>query len=107
MPRIFIYLKQNATSDIDVTQWVQHWINEGFSALEKKISSVKNSSEGNFCFGSAATIADCCLIPQIYNALRYDVDMSMYPTLNKVYQHCLAQPKFHQAAPEQQIDYPG
>ena len=105
--RVLNYLKHDTESEIDVTQWVQHWINEGFSALETKISSVKDNSGGKYCYGDTATIADCCLIPQIYNALRYDIDMSMYPTLNRVYQHCLAQPEFHQAAPEQQIDFPG
>lgn len=104
--RVLNYLKHGKASEIDVTQWVQHWINEGFSALETKISSTKSNDEGRYCFGDTATIADCCLIPQIYNALRYDVDMSKYPMLNKVYQHCLEQPDFHQAAPEQQTDYP-
>lgn len=105
--RVLNYLKGDTTTGIDVNQWVQHWIKEGFSALEEKMSPIKRIHEGQYCFGDIPTVADCCLIPQVYNALRYDIDISMYPTLNTIYQHCLEQPAFHEAAPEQQIDYPG
>lgn len=80
--------------------WIQHWLQQGFQALEHRLIDVA----GSCCFGDSVTWADVCLVPQIYNALRFGLDMSPYPTLWRVYQHCLTIPAFIAASPEQQAD---
>lgn len=84
--------------------WVKHWIEGGFSAAETLLAG--HPSTGDFCEGEAPTLADCCLIPQIYNARRFGVDMAAYPTLQKIEAACLALPAFDAARPENQPDAP-
>lgn len=80
--------------------WILHWLQQGFQALEQRLSR----HAGRYCFGENITWADICLIPQIYNALRFGLDMSPYPTLQRIYLHCVELPAFVAAAPEQQPD---
>lgn len=83
--------------------WVARWIGEGFAALETQVAR----HGGAFCFGDAPGMADCCLIPQIYNARRFHVDLDGFPRLMAVEANCLALPAFAAAAPEAQPDAPG
>lgn len=84
--------------------WVKHWITDGFAAAEALLA--EHPSTGDFCEGETATLADCCLIPQIYNARRFGVDMAAYPTLARIEASCLALPAFDAARPENQPDAP-
>ena len=84
--------------------WVKHWITEGFAAAEALLA--EHPSTGDFCEGEAPTLADCCLVPQIYNARRFGVDMAAYPTLARIEAACLALPAFDAARPENQPDAP-
>lgn len=84
--------------------WVKHWIEDGFRAAEALLAG--HPSTGDFCEGEAPTLADCCLIPQIYNARRFGVDMAAYPTLQRIEAACLALPAFDAARPENQPDAP-
>ncbi|HET6603128.1 MAG TPA: maleylacetoacetate isomerase [Xanthomonadaceae bacterium] len=84
--------------------WVRHWIEEGFRALEMILSD--NPATGSFCEGDAPTIADVCLVPQVYNAERFGVDMTPYPTVARVNAECLKLPAFDSARPEVQADAP-
>ena len=84
--------------------WYHHWITEGFSALETKLE--KLGSNGRYCFGSTPTLADICLIPQVYNAQRFDCPMDKYPLINGIWAHCMSKPEFIQASPETQPDHP-
>ena len=84
--------------------WVRHWITEGFSAFEALLQD--HPSTGAFCDGNAPSIADCCLIPQMYNARRFAVDLTFYPTLLRIEEACLALPEFDAARPERQPDAP-
>lgn len=84
--------------------WVKHWITEGFAAAEALLA--ENPSTGDFCEGETPTLADCCLVPQVYNARRFGVDMSAYPTLARIEGSCLALPAFDAARPENQPDAP-
>jgi glutathione S-transferase len=61
-------------------------------------------SAGQFCHGDQPSLADCCLIPQVYNARRFNVSLAPYPTLARIAAHCEALPAFAQAAPERQAD---
>ena len=84
--------------------WVKHWITEGFAAAEALLA--EHPSTGDFCEGETPTLADCCLVPQIYNARRFGVDMAVYPTLARIEASCLALPAFDAARPENQPDAP-
>ncbi len=84
--------------------WMRHWMVEGLTAFEALL--VDHLSTGDFCDGNAPTIADCCLIPQIYNARRFAIDMSAYPTITRIEAACLALPAFDAARPERQPDAP-
>ncbi|MGS0683447.1 maleylacetoacetate isomerase [Shewanella sp. 125m-7] len=82
------------------TAWYHHWVVEGFSALEKMLE--KHS--GVFCFGDKPTLADICLVPQVYNAKRFNVDLSLYPNIERVNAYCLTLQSFKDATPEAQAD---
>lgn len=84
--------------------WVQHWIQEGFAALEAMLDG--HPSTGTFCEGDTPTLADCCLVPQVYNARRFGVDLGAYPTVIRIEKACLAFPAFEAARPERQPDAP-
>lgn len=85
--------------------WVRHWIVEGFQAMEALLAD--DLVTGAYCHGEAPGMADCCLVPQVYNARRFGVDMTPFPTLSRIEQACLALPAFQHASPECQPDAPG
>lgn len=84
--------------------WVRRWLLEGFAALEDLLAD--NPSTGEFCEGDLPSVADCCLIPQVYNARRFGVDLQRFPTIERIEQHCLGLPEFDAARPENQPDAP-
>ena len=83
-------------------EWVRHWIVEGFAAAEAML--LDHPSTGEYCEGNRPGYADCCLIPQIYNARRFGVDMDQFPTMQRIDAACLALPAFDAARPERQPD---
>lgn len=84
--------------------WARHWMAEGFAAFEALLHD--HPSTGAFCDGEVPTLADCCLVPQVYNARRFGLDLSPYPTITRIEQACLALPAFDAARPENQPDAP-
>jgi maleylpyruvate isomerase len=101
--RVLRMLTQELGLGDEVKQgWITHWIERGLAALEKKLAA--SDRRGRFCHGDTPTMADCCLVPQIFNARRFEVDMTPYPTLVAIEQACLALPAFQQAAPGVQPD---
>lgn len=82
--------------------WTQHWMRTGFQALEDML--VGSQDTGRFCHGDSPGMADCCLVPQLYNARRFHLDLAPYPTLVRIEQACLALPAFDRARPESQPD---
>ncbi|MDQ7729610.1 maleylacetoacetate isomerase [Halomonas sp. SpR8] len=82
--------------------WYRHWIAEGFTAMEATLSTAPSS--GDFCHGDTPTLADICLVPQVYNAERFECDLSAYPTLQRIAAHCRTLTAFQKAAPEAQPD---
>lgn len=100
--RVLTYLKNELNiSDEQKTVWYQHWVTQGFEVLE-----IMLPEQAKFCYGDTPTLADCCLIPQVYNALRFNCDMSQYPKIWQIYQHCNTLAAFINASPEQQRDAP-
>lgn len=84
--------------------WVRRWIGEGFAALEQLL--LESPSTGEFCEGDTPTLADCCLVPQVYNAHRFGVDLAPYPSIRRIHAACEALPAFDAARPENQPDAP-
>jgi len=82
--------------------WYKYWIDIGLEALE--ISVAGNPATGRFCHGDTPTLADVCLVPQLANARRVDMDLSPYPTLTRIEAACQALPAFAAAAPGKQPD---
>lgn len=101
--RILGYLKNRLeVSEEQKNDWYRHWIAEGFGAVE---ALLERYGHGPYCFGEVPTLADCCLVPQVANAERMGCDLSPYPRVMAVYQHCQRQPAFQQAAPSRQPDF--
>lgn len=84
--------------------WSRHWIEQGFSALEALLT--RQQDRGRFCHGDSPSMADCCLVPQVFNARRFGVDLAPYPTIAAVDAACGALPAFIAAHPSQQPDAP-
>jgi maleylacetoacetate isomerase len=85
-----------------VARWTRHWLSRGFTALEGLVA--RHSGDGRHCFGTAVTLADACLVPQMYNARRARVDLSPFPRLVVVAAHLESLPAFAAARPEAQPD---
>jgi len=85
-------------------EWVGHWIVEGFNAFEAMLE--EDLSRGEFCEGDTPGMAECCLVPQVYNARRFGVDMESFPIICSIEAACLALPAFDAARPERQPDTP-
>ncbi|WMJ67720.1 maleylacetoacetate isomerase [Stenotrophomonas sp. 24(2023)] len=84
------------------TQWTAHWMVEGFAAMEAMLAG--SAATGTFCHGDRPGLADACLLPQLYNAHRFNVDLAPYPTLRRIEAACQALDAFVQARPENQAD---
>jgi maleylacetoacetate isomerase len=82
--------------------WYRYWIDVGFEGLEKSLA--RDGATGRFCHGEQPTLADVCLVPQMANARRFDIDLSPYPTLVRIEAACNALPAFANAAPARQPD---
>ena len=83
-------------------RWYAHWVTEGLQAIETMLAT--SADTGEFCHRDAPTLADVCLVPQLYNARRFDVDLTPYPCLVGIESRCLTIPAFADAAPENQPD---
>jgi maleylacetoacetate isomerase len=87
-------------SDVSLTEWTQVWIKDGFDALEPMV--VRHA--GRFAFGDLPTIADCCIIPQVYSATRFEVSLDPYPAIRGVAERAAQHSAFQAAHPNKQPD---
>jgi maleylacetoacetate isomerase len=83
-------------------EWYRHWVREGLAALEAHLA--RDLGSGRFCHGSTPTLADCFLVPQVFNAQRFDIDVSAYPNIARINANCVEMPAFQRAHPSQQPD---
>jgi maleylacetoacetate isomerase/maleylpyruvate isomerase len=99
--RVQQYLTNKLALNNDAkSQWVDHWMTKGFGAIEKQLIQ----SAGCYCFKDQVTVADICLVAQVYNANRFNIDMSGYPYINRVVENCNKLEAFQLALPENQED---
>jgi maleylpyruvate isomerase len=101
--RVLKYLKHTLKVGEEAKDtWYRHWLETGFSSLEKRL--VNDPRVGALCFGNTPTLADLCLVPQVFNARRFNIDMSRYPTIQRIADHAGQIDAFMRAAPGQQPD---
>ena len=101
--RVLQHLKKAlGQNDEGVNAWYRHWIADGLTKFEADL--VNGNTAGKFCYGDAPTMADCCLVPQIFNAQRYQCDTAAYPTAMFVFAECMKLDAFARAQPSQQPD---
>ncbi|MGI4814365.1 MAG: maleylacetoacetate isomerase [Janthinobacterium lividum] len=99
--RILKYLSKTLkVTDAQRQDWYAEWIAQGLGALEKMLPD-----HDGWCVGDAPTLADCCLVPQLANAQRNNIDLEPYPRARRIRAFCERHPAFVQAAPEKQPDY--
>ena len=97
--RVLRYLKTELGQDQDaVDAWYRHWVAEGLDALE----GLARPTAGSFLFGDTVGMADICLVPQLFNARRFDVPLERYPTLLRAEASAIALPAFADAHPDRQ-----
>lgn len=100
--RVLLHLGDALGQDeAGVNAWYRHWVAEGLAALERELAA---GAAGRYCWGDAVTLADICLVPQVYNARRYDCDLGPYPNVVAVADRLNAHAAFADAAPERQPD---
>lgn len=101
--RILNYLKQHfCANDQQKNAWYRHWVMEGLAAFEALLAASPDT--GAFCHGDAPTLADCCLVPQVFNARRFDCPLDAMPTIRRITERCEQLPAFVAAAPQNQPD---
>ncbi len=90
-----------SVNDDNKLVWYAHWVKEGFAALE---ALLQKNTNARFCFGDNVTFADILLVPQVYNANRFKVDLAPYPLIRNINESCLQLDAFQSATPENQSD---
>jgi maleylacetoacetate isomerase/maleylpyruvate isomerase len=100
--RTLQYLKRAlGQSEDQVNAWYRHWVADGLAKFE---ADVGRGGAGKFCHGDSPTMADCCLVPQIFNAKRYQCDLTPYPVTMRVFDACMQLEAFDRAQPSKQPD---
>jgi maleylpyruvate isomerase len=97
--RVLRYLEERLSLDKETRDaWYRHWVQVGFDGLERWL--VRDAATGRFCHGNAPTLADVCLVPQVFNARRFAVDMNPYPKILAIDAACRELAAFQTAAPQ-------
>lgn len=101
--RVLQYLKRAlGQNEEQVNAWYRHWIGDGLAKFESDL--VRGKDGGRFCHGDLPGMADCCLVPQIFNAQRYQCDTAPYPATMRIFAECMKLDAFERAQPSQQPD---
>jgi maleylacetoacetate isomerase len=101
--RVLRYLRRElARDEVTVERWYNHWLAEGFHTVEAMLANDERT--GRFCHGDAPGLADICLIPQVVNAATYALDLSPYPTIQRIFDTCMGLDAFYKAHPARQPD---
>lgn len=101
--RVLKHLKAQFGADEATTNaWYEHWVTEGLSSLESYLA--REGMSGDFCYGNTVTMADICLVPQIFNARRFNCSLDAYPKLLAITDRCMKLDAFRAAEPSTQAD---
>ena len=101
-PRVLKYVKHAlGHSQDEVDAWYRHWIADGLAKLQAELD---RPGTGRYCHGDAPSMADCCLVPQIFNARRFNCDLAPYPSVMRVFDACMQLDAFDRAQPGKQPD---
>ena len=101
--RVLTYLSGELQASGDARNaWARHWMALGFATLEQHLAN--DAATGLCCHGDTPTLADCCVVPQVFNARRFELDLAPFPTLVRIAEHCETLPAFIAAHPAQQPD---
>ncbi len=101
--RTLKYIRRTYNLDEDgVNAWYRHWIAEGFTMLEAYLNRERRF--GKYCYGDLVTMADCCLVPQVFNAKRYECDLAPYPTIVRIFDESMQLDAFSSTQPSAQAD---
>ncbi|TDR73597.1 maleylacetoacetate isomerase [Paludibacterium purpuratum] len=101
--RVLAYLRDElGVSQAARDGWYRHWVEHGLAVVERQLAG--DARTGRFSHGDTPTLADCCLVPQIFNALRFSCRLDGLPTALRIYEQCMQLPAFQSAAPERQPD---
>ena len=100
--RVQKYLKERCGNELDVQEWMSHWMGVGFAPIEQQLQDKGNTSSG--FYSDRPGLFECFLIPQVYNAERFGIDMSGFPIICQVVARCRSLPAFIDAVPENQAD---
>jgi len=101
--RVLRYLvKEMKVSEEDKNRWYRHWVEQGLASVEQMLA--RDARTGDFCFGDQPGLADCLLVPQVFNAQRMHCDLSAMPTILRINDACLALEAFDAASPAKQPD---
>lgn len=96
------YLQESlGMDDAQKTAWIQYWIGKGLAAVEAMLNDGKS---GIYCHGDTPTMADCVLMPQVFNAQRFECNLSAYPTIMRITEACEKHDAFITAHPSKQVD---
>ena len=97
--RVLQQLKQQfQATEVQINEWYHHWLKQGFDAIEEQLKHLPRKQD--VCYGQNVSLADICLIPQVYNAKRFHFSMDAYPLINQINAHCLTLDAFINAAPD-------
>ena len=98
--RVLKYLKRELGQDEErIGVWYRHWCDEGLAAFERQL---EDGGAGRYCHGDSVTMADVCLVPQIFNARRYETEVERYPRTMKIFDECMRLEAFKRAEPSAQ-----
>ena len=101
--RVLKYLVKELKLDEEAKNtWYRHWVRDGLVSFEKQLAQLP---VGKFCYGDTPTLADCCLVPQIFNGQRFDCDFSGLPRTMAAYEACMQLPAFDKAQPKNCPDF--
>ena len=104
--RVLRYLVHDLKlSEDDKNRWYRHWVESGLEAVERQLTQGQAASPSRYCHGDTPTIADCTLVPQIFNAQRFDCRLDHVPTVMRVFEACMAEPAFQRAQPSACPDF--
>ena len=99
--RVLRYLVHDLkVSEADKNRWYKHWVETGLEPVERQLAA----APATYCHGDTPTMADCCLVPQVFNAKRYQCDLAPYPATMRVFEACMTLPAFDAAQPSKQPD---